>query len=53
MAQMNPEVDNTAREADAIRVLQDARRRVVAAIAELRAEVRVRYQSGFPGANDL
>ena len=49
----DPEVDNTAREADAIRALQDARRRVVAAIAELRAEVRVRYQSGFPGANDL
>ena len=58
VAQMNdrandPEVDNTAREADAISALQDTRLRVVAAIAALRTEVRVRYQSGFPGANDF
>ena len=49
----DPEVDNTAQEADAISALQDARLRVVAAIAALRTEVRIRYQSGFPGTNDL
>ena len=57
VAQMNDrandlEVNNTAREADAITALQDARLRVLAAVAALRTEVRVRYQSGFPGAND-
>ena len=45
--------DNTAREADAIGALEDARIRVVTAIAALRTEVRVRYHSRFPGANDL
>ena len=49
----SPDLDNTAREADAISALQDARVRVVVAIAALRTEVRVRYQSGFPGANDF
>ena len=39
-------------QADAISALQDARLRVVAAISALMTEVRIRYQSGFPGAND-
>ena len=47
------EIDNPAREANAIGTLQDTRLGVVAAIAELRTEVRVKYQTGFPGANDL
>jgi len=51
--QNDARVDNTAREGNAIDALQDARIRVVASIAELRTEVRVRYDSGFPGADDL
>lgn len=45
--------DKAAREHDAMTALQNVRLRVVAAIAALRTEVRVRYGSGFPGANDL
>ena len=48
-----PEHDKTIREADAMSALQDFRFRTVAVIAALRTEVRVRYESGFPGANDL
>ena len=47
------EIDNPAREAKAISALEDTRLGVVTAIAALRTEVRVKYQSGFPGANDL
>ncbi len=49
---IDPGVDNETREAIAISALQDAKLRVVATIAALRTEVRTRYQSGFPGAND-
>ena len=51
--QNDARVDNTAREGNAINALQDARIRIVASIAEIRTEVRVRYDSGFPGASDL
>lgn len=49
----NPKLDHQAREVYAIDALQNTRVRVVAVVAALRTEVRVRYQAGFPGANDL